>query len=126
MEFHGRHARLRLRHVDDGARHAADEYHAAWRLAPHKVLGDSDGEEIRAIDIDSPELAHAVNRIADGIEILSEASRGDEVVDLAMRTDYFSNAGFDGDGVRDVSVVGGDFGNSDALLDTSCSVNTIN
>lgn len=66
---------LRLRDVDNGARHASDEYHAAGCLALHEVLCDGDREQVCAIDVDAPELPHSVDRVVDGLEVLCEAGR---------------------------------------------------
>jgi hypothetical protein len=103
---------LWLRHIDDGAGHAADEDHAPWGLAFHQVLRDGDGEQVCAVDVDAPELADAVNRVIDGLEILGEAGGGDEVVDPAVLYDDFGDGGFDGFLGGDVGVVGCYFGDS--------------
>lgn len=98
--------RLRLRHVDDAATHAADEHHAPRGLALHEVLGDGDGEQVSAVDVDGPELAHAVDRVVDGIVVLGEAGTGDEVVDLAVLLDDLVDASLDRVGVGHVGVMG--------------------
>lgn len=103
---------LGLGDVDDGAGHAADHDHAARALTRHEVAGDRGGEEVGAIDVDGPELAHALDGVVDGLEVLGEAGRGDEVVDLAVGGDDLGDAGFDGLGVRDIGVVGCDFGDA--------------
>lgn len=74
------------------------------------MLGDGDGEEVGTINIDAPELAHAIDRVVDGIEVLGKAGRSDEVVNLAMGINYLSDALFDGSGIRDVGIVGSDVG----------------
>lgn len=107
--------RLGLGHVDDGARHAADHDDATRALALHEVASDGGGEEVGAVDVDSPELAHAINGVVDGLKVLGEASRGDEVVDLSVGSEDLGDAGLDGLGVRDVGVVGGDLGDSGTL-----------
>lgn len=67
--------RLRLRNIDDGTRHAANQYHASGGLSVHKVLGDTGRKHVCAINVDSPKLAHAVDWVVDGIEVLGEAGR---------------------------------------------------
>ena len=104
--------RLRLRHVDNGSGHAANHDHAARLLAAHEVTGNGGSEKIGSVDVDGPELAHAVDRVVDGLEVLGEARRGDEVVDLAVGLDDLGNAGLDGFGVGDIAVVSGDFGDA--------------
>lgn len=47
-------SRLGLRHVNDAAAHAANEDHATLGLALHEVLGDADGEQVGAVDVDGP------------------------------------------------------------------------
>lgn len=76
------------------------------------MLGDHGGEEVGAVDVDVPELAHTVDRIVDGLEVLGEAGRGDEVVDLAVLLDDVVEAGPDRGLVRHVGVVGGDLGHA--------------
>ena len=102
--------RLGLGHVDDGPRHGADHDDAAGRFALHEVAGHADGEEVGAVHVDAPELLHAVVGVGDGVEVLGEAGGGDEVVDAAVGREDFGDGGCHGVGVRDVGVVGGDFG----------------
>lgn len=104
--------RLRLGHVDNRARHAANHDHAAAALALHEVTGDRGSKEKGTVHVDGPQLAHAVDGIVDGLEILGKASRGDEVVNLAVSLDDLGNTGFDGCRVADVGVVSGDFGDA--------------
>lgn len=103
---------MRLRHVDNGPGHAANEDHAAGALPLHEVAGDGRGKQVCAVDVDAPELAHAVNGVVDGLKVFGEAGRGDEMVNLAMLLDDLGNAGVDGGGVGHVSVVSGDSGNA--------------
>lgn len=103
---------LGLGHVDDGTGHAADQDHAAVALALHEVAGDGRGEEVGTVDVDGPELAQAVDGVVDGLEVLGEAGRGDEVVDLAVGGDHLSDARLHGLGVRDVGVVCSDLGDA--------------
>ena len=46
--------RLGLRHVDDGARHAADQNQRPARFPLHQVLRHRDGGQIGAVDVDTP------------------------------------------------------------------------
>lgn len=96
---------LRLGHIDNGARHAADHDHAARSLALHEVAGDRGGKEVGAVDIDSPDLAHAVDGVVDGLEVLGEPGRGDKIINLAMSLDDLGNTGLDGLGVGNVGKV---------------------
>ena len=100
---------LRLGHVDDGTRHAANHDHAAWGLALHEVLGDSNCVQIGAVDIDAPELLNAVVRVRDCIVVLGESSRGDEIVHLAMSFEDFCERLVDRVRARDIAIVRGDF-----------------
>lgn len=100
-----KHLRLRLRHVDDGTAHAADEDHAALCLALHEVAGDGGGEEIGAVDVDAEQLAHAVDGVVCGVVVLGEARGRDQVVDLAVLREDVGDAGADRVRVRHVGVV---------------------
>lgn len=106
--------RLRLGHVDDRARHAADHDDAAGALTLHQMTSDRGSEKVGAVDIDGPELAHTLDGVVDGLKVLSETSRCDEVVDLAVGGENLGDAGVDGLGVGDVSVVGGNLGDARA------------
>lgn len=76
------------------------------------MTGDAGSEEVGTIDIDGPELAHAVDGVVNGLEVLGEARGSDEGVDLAVLLDDLCDAGVDGVGVGDISVVSGDLGNA--------------
>jgi hypothetical protein len=76
------------------------------------VASDGGCEEVGAVDVDSPELAHAVDGVVDGLEVLGETGGCDEVVDLAVSCNDLGDASLDGLGVGDVGVVGGDIGNA--------------
>lgn len=110
----GENLRLGLGNVDNGARHAADQDHAATRLAAHEMASNAGGPEVGAIDIDGPQLAHAVDGVVDGLEVLGEAGRGDEVVDLSVGLDDLIDAGLDGIWVGDVTVVSRHIGDAKA------------
>ena len=70
------------------------------------------GEEVSAVNIDAPELLHAIWWVCDGIKILGEAGRCDKVVNLAVVFDDIGNNLLDRDMVGHVTVVGRDFGNA--------------
>lgn len=72
--------------------------------------GDLDGEEVGAVDVDGPELAHAVDGVLGGRVVLGEAGRCDQVVDLAVGGHDLGHTGRDGGRVGNVDVVGGDAG----------------
>jgi len=85
---------LRLRNVDNGTAHGSDHDNAAIGLALHQVLRDADSEQPGAVNVDTPQLLHAVVRVVDGWEVLGESGRGDEVVDLAvLRNDLVKSCG---------------------------------
>jgi hypothetical protein len=48
------------------------------------VLGHRDRIQIGTVDVDAPKLLDPVMRVRDGVVVLGEASRGDQVIDLAM------------------------------------------
>ena len=104
--------RLRLRHVDNGAGHGADHDHGALGLALHEMPSDLAGEEVRAIDVDTPQLLHAVWRVCDGIEVFGEAGRCNKVVNLAVTLDNVGNDLLDRHVVGHVTVVSRDFGDA--------------
>jgi hypothetical protein len=64
---------LWLRDIDNGTRHGADEYDAAWRLPLHEMLCHSNGKKICAVHVDTPELLDAIIRITNCIIIFREA-----------------------------------------------------
>lgn len=100
--------RLGLRNVDNGAGHGADHDHGTRSLALHQVTGNAGREKVGTVDVDGPQLAHAVNGVVNGLKVLGETSGGDEGVDLAVRLHDLGNTGVDGLGVGNVSVVSGD------------------
>lgn len=102
---------MRLGNVDNSTGHATNHDHATWGFALHEMASNRSGKEIGAVNIDSPQLAHTVNWVLDGLEVLSKAGRGNEVVNLAVLLDDFSNAGFNGFGVRNIGEVSSDVGN---------------
>ena len=104
--------RLWLRHVDNGAGHGADHDHGAFDLALHEMPGYFAGEKVCAVNIDTPELLHAIWWVCDGIEIFGEAGRCDKVVDFAVVFDNVGDDVFDRHVVGHVAVVSRDFRNA--------------
>lgn len=78
---------LWLGDVDNGTTHGADHDNAARCVALHQVLGNTNSKEPCAVNIDAPQLLHAVVWVFDGWEVLGEAGGCDEVVDLAVLCD---------------------------------------
>lgn len=76
------------------------------------MAGDAGGKQVGSVHVDSPKLSQALDGVVDGLKVLGEACRGDEVVDLAVLLDNLPDAGFDGPGIGDIGIVGADFGNS--------------
>jgi len=107
-----KYVRLRLRDIDNGAAHASDEHHAPRRLPRHEVARHGRREQVGAVDVDGPEPPHAVRRVVGGCEVLGEAGRRDEVVDLAVLRGDVVHARLDAVLVRHVGVVRCDFGKS--------------
>jgi hypothetical protein len=53
------------------------------------MLGHARGEKVGPVDIDAPELLHAVKGVIDRFEVLCESGGCDEVVDLiVLREDF--------------------------------------
>jgi len=96
---------LWLRHVDNGTRHTANHDHAALGLPLHEMLGHADGEKVGAVNIDAPQLLDAVVWVADCVKVLGEASRSDEVIDLAVIADDLLDDLVDRFRIRDIGVV---------------------
>jgi hypothetical protein len=63
-------------------------------------------KQIRAVDINAPQLTHAVDGVGDGLEVLGEAGRGHEVVDAAVGGNDLCEALLDRGRVGDVGIVG--------------------
>jgi hypothetical protein len=57
------------------------------------------GKQIGPVDVDGPQLAHAVDRIRNSLKILGEAGRGHEAVNLAVAGDDLGDAGVDARGI---------------------------
>lgn len=74
------------------------------------MLGHSRRKEIGAVDVDAPQFANPVNGVGDGIKVLCETSRGDEMIDAAMLLDNLGERGVDRVGVRDIGIVRSDLG----------------
>lgn len=103
-------SRLGLGYVDNRAAHAADEYHTALGTTVHQVTGNGSGEEVGAVEVDSEQLAHTLDGVVDGLEVLGEPSRGHKVVNFAVLGEDFSQTGVDAVEIRDVGVVSRDLG----------------
>ena len=101
--------RLRLRHVDNGAGHGADHDHGAFGLALHEMSGYFAGEKVSTVNIDAPQLLHAVWWVCYRIKVLGEAGRCNEMINLAMGLDNVGHDLLDRHVVGHVTVVGGDF-----------------
>jgi hypothetical protein len=101
--------RLGLRNVHNRARHAAYHNDASGCLPLHEVLCNSNCVQICSINVDPPELLHAIMRIRNGIIILGEASRSDQVVDFAMGLQDFLQGLVDGCWARNVAKMCSDF-----------------
>jgi hypothetical protein len=99
---------LRLWDVDNGTAHGADHDNAAIGLALHQVLCDTNGEQPGAVDVDTPQLLHAVVWVVDSWVVLGEAGRGDKVVDLAVHRDDLVEGCGHRLGLGDIGVVCGD------------------
>ena len=70
------------------------------------------GEKVSAVNIDTPELLHAIWWVCDGIEVFGKAGRCDKVVNLAVVFDNVSNDLFNRHVVGHITVVGRDFRNA--------------
>lgn len=76
---------LGLRHIDDSTGHTSNHDDAAvCDIASHQVTGDTCREEVCAIDIDAPQLLYPLVWVCLCGEVLGEAGRGDQVVNLAV------------------------------------------
>ena len=87
---------LRLRHIDNGSGHATDHDDAARYLPLHEVLRDCHRVQVGTVNVDSPKLLYAVMGVGDGVVVLGEASRRDEVVDLTVRLEDLGEGLVDG------------------------------
>ena len=107
--------RLRLRHVHDSPTHGSHHDHAALRLAPDEMAADGRGPQVRAVDVDAPQLPHAVRGVLDGVEVLGEPGRGDQMVYPAVLAQNLVQGRVDGAGVCDVRVMCGDLRNTEVV-----------
>lgn len=103
---------LRLWDVDNGSGHATNHDDAARYLPLHEVLRDCHRVQVGTVNIDSPELLYAVMGVGDGIVVLGEASRCNEVVDLAVLLQDLGKRLVDRRRARDVAEMCCDLGNS--------------
>lgn len=101
---------MRLRNIDNGATHTANKDHAALGLALHQMTGDRGSKQVGAIHIDRKQLAHALNGVVGGLEVLTEAGAGHKVVNLAVLREDLGDAVVDAVGVGDIGKVSSDFG----------------
>ena len=99
---------LRLWDVDNGTAHGADHDNAAVGLALHQVLCDTNSEQPRAVDVNTPQLLHTVVWVVNSWVVLGEPGGGDEVVDLAVLRDDLVEGRSHGLGLGDIGVVSGD------------------
>lgn len=103
---------LGLGNINDSAGHGADHDDAPGRLPLHQVLSNINGEKVCAVDIDTPQLLHTVEGVVDGLEVLGEAGRRDQVIDLAVLGQDFGHRIAHRVGVSDVGIMGGDLGHT--------------
>ena len=81
---------------------------------------DLASKEVGPVNVHAPELPQPVWWVCDSVEVLSEASRCYQVIDLAVVLDNFGDRGFDRFVVRDITEMRGDLGNTSiALVRTS-------
>ena len=81
---------------------------------------DLASKEVGPVNVHAPELPQPVWWVCDSVEVLSEASRCYQVIDLAVVLDNFGDRGFDRFVVRDIAEMRGDLGNTSiALVRTS-------
>ncbi len=98
--------RLRLRHVDNAAGHAANEDEAAAARAPlHQVPRHRHRRMVRAVDVDAPQLRHALGRVRRRRVVLREAGRRDETVDAPVLLHNVRHHGGNGLGRRHVGIM---------------------
>ena len=103
---------LRLRHIDNGARHRANHNHTTLCLALHQMPSNLATEKVCPVNVHAPKLPEPIWWVCDSVEILSETGRCDQVVDLAMVLDNFGDRGFDRLIVRDIAEMRSDLGNT--------------
>jgi hypothetical protein len=99
---------LRLRDVDNGTAHGSDHDNTARCLALHQMLSNTNSKEPGAVNVDAPELLHAVVRVIDCWEVLREPGRSYKIVDLSMLCDDLVERCSHRLGLGDVGVMCGD------------------
>lgn len=72
------------------------------------MSGNTSSKVIGAVDVDGPAFLHSLVRIVDGVEVLCETGRGDEVIDVAVLGNDLVDCRIDGVGAANVGVVSGD------------------
>jgi len=102
---------LWLWNVDDRTRHATNHDNGARSLSLQEVLCDTNGEEVCSVNVDTPQLLDTVVWVVDGVEVLGETSRGDQVVDLAVVANDILDTAVNGLRVGDIGVVSSDLWN---------------
>ena len=73
------------------------------------MLRHSRRKKVCPINIDTPELLHPLVGVGDGVVVFSEASRGDQAINLAVLRNDFTKSTVDRVWGGDVTVVGSDF-----------------
>lgn len=102
---------LGLRNVDNAAGHAANKDHRSVLRAPfHQVLSYTRREQVGAVDVDCPDLPHALVGVCFGRKVLGEAGRRDQVINLAMSLDDACQCLVDAIRVGDITPVSGNLG----------------
>lgn len=86
---------LGLRNIDNGTRHGSNHHHTAFDLPLHKVFCALNRPIVSAIDVNTPELVDSIWWVSNGIEILSEASRGNQMINFAVVLNDLSQRAFD-------------------------------
>lgn len=96
---------MRLRNIDNGARHASYEDHTSRALSFHEVAGHGCSKQICTVDVYAPEFAQAINWIVDSFKIFGESGRGDEVVNLTVGLDDLRNTRLDRVWIGNIGIV---------------------
>lgn len=76
-----------LWNIHNCAAHTTNENHTTGRLTFHKMSCNASCKQVCTVDIHTPQLAQAVDRVVNGLEVLREASARHEVVDLSVLLD---------------------------------------
>ena len=103
---------LRLRHIDNGARHRANHNHTTLRLALHQMPSDLASKEVGPVNVHAPEFPQPIWWVCDSVKVLGETGRRNQMVDLAVVLDDFGDRGFDRLVVRDITEMRRDLGDT--------------